>query len=174
MKVSEAKRKALELFRKDDYQTLFERLFDETSGHEYSWDTRSDDPHWPVSLKLQGDEVWETIQLNDFEIQISMVPFSIGGHFASFGCGYGNDVCIARAMMNNETVIIYEFDHLDPFNPLNIYRNSELLDIHEYHHNPSFYEMLDAYRQLLKLRAQRKDDAMEAELAKRYAGKFTF
>lgn len=81
---------------------------------------------------------------------------------------------LAVGMMRDEVVIVYEHDFYDEMNPINLYENSDLKDIHEYHHREDFYAMLDAYRELLKLRKARDDAKAEAELQQRYRGKLTF
>ena len=111
------------------------------------------------------------------EVAIMLDSFTLNQYSASFGCGFFEQdykcINLVVALMGDKLVIVYEHDFYDDLNPENLYKNSELVDIHEYHHSEDFYAMLDCYRELLKLRESRAREVEEAKLQQRYAGKFT-
>lgn len=178
VKIEQAKQKALKLFQKGGYQHLFEMLYDEVHEDCGPWSRKNDSPDWGVSLTIGAGERDFQLQFGDREVSVSLTSCEIGGYSASVGDAFFQQnfrhINLAVGMMQGEIVIVYEHDFYDEMNPINLYENSKLSEIHEYHHQEDFYAMLDQYRQLLKLRKARDDAVKEAELQQRYLGKFTF
>ncbi len=178
MKIEQAKHKALKLFQRDDYQKLFELLHDEVYDGYSPWSIKNDDPNWEVSLKVSDGLVDFHLPFGAEDVAIMMTSFEIGGHSACIGSAFLEQafqhINLAVGMIQQEIVIVYEYQIYDNLSPGNLYRNSDLEDIHEYHHRDDFYAMLDCYRKLLQLRKASDDERKEAELKERYAGKFSF
>ncbi len=178
MKIAQAKQRALQLFQKDNYQELFELLYDEVHEDYGHWCKENDDPIWGVALAI-GDRGLEfQLPFGDHEVSVSLTSFEIAGHSASLGDAFFQQdykhINLAVGMMQGEVVIVYEHNYYDVMNPIGLHGNSDLLDIHEYHHRDDFYAMLDAYRELLKLRKAQSDEKTDAKLQQRYRDKFTF
>ena len=178
VRIEQAKKQALKLFQRDGYQQLFEMLYDEIYEDYGPWRHKEDDPEWSVSLKILDGVQDFQLNFGDREVTVSLTSCEIGGCSASFGNAFFQQdymhINLAVGMMQGEAVIVYEHNFYDEMNPINLSGNSDLIDIHEYHHRNNFYAMLDAYRELLKLRKARDDEKTEEELQHRYRGKFTF
>jgi hypothetical protein len=178
VKIEQAKQRALKLFQRDDYQKLFELLHDEVYDGYGLWSIKDDDPNWDVSLKISDELVDFQLPFGDEYIAVMMTSFEIDGYSACIGSAFLQQdfqyINIAVGMIQQEVVIVYQYQIFDDLSPGNLYKNSDLEDIHEYHHRNDFYAMLDCYRNLLKLRKARDDERKEAELKERYAGKFSF
>lgn len=178
MKIEQAKQKAMKLFQRDDYQQLFEMLHDEVYDGYGPYRKRDNEDGCPVFLII-GDAL-EDFQLpfGSQNVSVLLNPFEIGGHAASIGSTYCEenyrDISLAVCVMRGVVVLVYEYEAYDPLSPGNIHKNSDLTDIHEYHHMADFYDMLDCYRDFRKFRDERQEAEKEVELQKRYAGKFSF
>ena len=178
MRITQAKQRALQLFQKDHYQELFELLYDEVHEDYGPWCKENDDPIWDVALTIGDRSLEFQLPFGDREASVSLTSFEIAGHSASLGYAFFQQdythINLAVGMMQGEVVIVYEHNYYDEMNPISLHGNSDLLDIHEYHHRDDFYAMLDAYRELLKLRKAQSDEMTDAKLQERYRDKFTF
>ncbi len=178
MKIEQAKQRALKLFQRDDYQKLFELLHDEVYDGYGFWSIKDDDPNWDISLKINNGLVDFQLPFGGEDVAVMMTSFEIGEYSACIGSAFlaqtFQHINLAVGIIQQEIVIVYEYQIYDDLSPGNLYKNSNLQDIHEYHHSDDFYAMLDCYRKLLKLRKARDDAKKEAELKERYTGKFSF
>ena len=178
MKIEQAKQRALKLFQRDDYQKLFELLHDEVYDGYGFWSIKDDDPNWDITLKISNELLDFQLPFGAEDVAVMMTSFEIGGYSACIGSAFLKQdfqyINLAVGIIQQEIVIVYEYQIYDDLSPGNLYKNSKLEDIHEYHHRDDFYAMLDAYRELLKLRKARGDEKTDAKLQERYRNKFTF
>ncbi len=178
MKIEQVKQRALKLFQNDRYQRLFEMLYDEVCYDCGIWRKSDDDPEWEVSLKIHRGLQDFQLPFGHENVTVLLNSFEIGKYSGCLGSAFFEQdyrhISLAVGLMGGNVVVVYEYQTHDIFNPGNLYKNSDLIDIHEYHHDAEFYAMLDCYRKLLKLRKARDDAKKEAELQQRYSGKFNF
>jgi len=137
VKVEQAKQRALKLFQRDDYQKLFELLHDEVYDGYGPWSSKDDDLTWDVSLKIHDELVDFQLPFGAEDVAVMMTSFEIGGYSASIGSAFleqdSQHINLAVGMIKDEIVIVYEYQIYDNLSPGNLYKNSDLEDIHEYH-----------------------------------------